>query len=251
MRLVTYDRRGRRRLGAVVDEEVVDLAGMVGHPAFPSTMEALIARPRGTVLDAARAALSRTDELPEWTVKRPRLLAPILPPSLAVDDHRWLVGPDSEISRPPGSEPRFDLEVAAVIYRPKKPKLKASEAGECIFGYTLMQSWFCDDSFAAALGPCIVTADEFDLGAEVEARVNGRLWSRGTLADADVSFPSQIVDAARREELLPGEVFGSGTLGLIRDRRPPRSGASIEIEHPSIGILTNKIGPRLRRNQAS
>lgn len=251
MRLVTYDQRGRRRLGAVVDDKVVDLAGVVGHPAFPSTMEALVARPRGTVLDAARAALGRTDELPSWTVARPKLLAPILPPSLATDDQRWLHGPDSEIAGPPGAEPRFDLEIAAVIYRPKKPKLKASDAGECIFGYTLMQSWFCDDSFAAALGPCIVTADEFDFGAEVEARVNGRLWSTGMLADAEVSFPDQIVDAARREELLPGEVFGSGTLGLIRDRKPPRAGASVEIEHPSIGILANKVGPRARRIRAS
>ena len=251
MRLVTYDRRGRRRLGAVVDDKVVDLAGMVGHPAFPSTMEALVARPRGSVLDAARAALERTDEVPHWTVKHPRLLAPILPPSLADEDHRWVVGPDVPVSRPTGPEPRFDLEVAAVIYRPKKPKLKASEAGECIFGYTLMQSWFSEDSFAAALGPCIVTADEFDLGAEIEARVNGRRWSVGTLADAQVPFPRQIVDAAKREELLPGEVFGSGTLGLIRERRPPRPGASVQIEHPSIGVLANVIGPRARRNRAS
>ena len=100
VRLVTFDRRGRRRLGAIVGNRVVDLAGMVGHPAFPSTMEALVARPRGTVLDAARAALERTEELAGWTVRSPRLLAPILPPSLTEKEHGLVAGPDGEVPMP-------------------------------------------------------------------------------------------------------------------------------------------------------
>ena len=42
MRLVTYDRGGARRLGAWVDGTVVDLPDAVGHPSFPTTMEALV-----------------------------------------------------------------------------------------------------------------------------------------------------------------------------------------------------------------
>jgi hypothetical protein len=56
MRLVTYDRRGHRRLGAILDGRVVDLPDAVGHPAFPTTLEAFVQSSRGTVLDAARAA---------------------------------------------------------------------------------------------------------------------------------------------------------------------------------------------------
>lgn len=247
MKLVTYERRGRRRLGALVDGRVVDLPGLVGHPAFPSSMEALIARPRGTVMDAARAALERTEEIPEWTVRRPTILAPIVPPAVAEEDHRWVVGPGTPVQRPPGNgDTRFDVELAAVIFRPKKPKLKASEAESCIFGYTLMQSWFTPNGFAAALGPCLVTRDEFDATGEIQARINHRDWSSGTLGDIAVPFGEQIVRAAKREELLPGEVFGSGTLGLLRQRRPPRGGAEVVIEHPSIGTLTNVVGPRLR-----
>lgn len=240
-------------MGALVGSRVVDLAGLVGHPAFPSTLEALIARPRGTVLDAARAALEREDELAHWTVRNARLLAPVLPPSLSEDDDRWVAAPSAEVVRPPlNGDTRFDVEVAAVIFRPKKPKLKPSDAGSCIFGYTLMQSWFSDEAFAAALGPCIVTADEFDPEEEVVAHVNGRLWSSGTVADAAVSFEHQIVDAAKTAELLPGEVFGSGTLGSIHpDRKPPRTGAVVHIEHSSIGVLENRVGPRARRRQAS
>ena len=240
-------------MGAFVGSRVVDLAGLVGHPAFPSTLEALIARPRGTVLDAARAALEREDELAEWTALRPRLLAPVLPPSLSEGDDRWVTAPSAELMRPPlNGDARFDVEIAAVIFRPKKPKLKPSDAGACIFGYTLMQSWFTDEAFAAALGPCVVTADEFDADAEVVAHVNGKLWSAGRVADAAVSFQQQIIDAARSERLLPGEVFGSGTLGMRHpDRKPPRTGAEVRVEHPSIGVLENRVGPRDRRSQAS
>jgi len=240
-------------LGALVGSRVVDLAGLVGHPAFPSTLEALIARPRGTVLDAARAALEREDELADWAVRAPRLLAPILPPSLSEDDDRWITAPADELVRPPmNGDTRFDVEIAAVIFRPKKPKLKPSDAGACIFGYTLMQSWLTNEAFAAALGPCIVTADEFDPEEDVVAHVNGKLWSAGKVADATVSFEHQIVDAAKTAELLPGEVFGSGTLGRIHpDRKPPRTGAGVRIEHPSIGILENQVGPRARRVKAS
>jgi 2-keto-4-pentenoate hydratase/2-oxohepta-3-ene-1,7-dioic acid hydratase in catechol pathway len=229
----------------------VDLPGLVGHPAFPRTMEALVSRPRGTVLDVARAALERTDDLPEWTVKRARLLAPILPPSLSEEDHRWLANPGGEISRPPGNgETRFDLEAGAVIFRPKKLRLRPSDARDCIFGYTLMHSWFTDESFAASIGPCIVTADEFDDLAPIEARVNGKPWSVGTIGDARTSFEDQIVAAARTAELRPGEVFGSGTLGRVAGAKQPRAHATVELTHPSIGLLRNQIGPRVRKRTA-
>ena len=66
MRLVTYDRRGHRRLGAILGGEVVDLPDVVGHPAFPTTLEALVASSGGTVMDAARAALERDEILKEF-----------------------------------------------------------------------------------------------------------------------------------------------------------------------------------------
>ena len=61
MRLVTYDRGGARRLGALVAGTVVDLPDAVGHPSFPATMEALVAYHGGTTLDAAAFALARPE----------------------------------------------------------------------------------------------------------------------------------------------------------------------------------------------
>ena len=79
MRLVTYDRGGHRRLGAILEAEVVDLPDAVGHPAFPSTLEDLVSCSRGTVMDAARAALQRDDAW-NWRVPKPRILTPAVPP---------------------------------------------------------------------------------------------------------------------------------------------------------------------------
>ena len=64
MRLVTYDRGGQRRLGAILEGEVVDLPDAVGHPAFPTTLEGLVSSSRGSIMDAAREAVARDDV---WT----------------------------------------------------------------------------------------------------------------------------------------------------------------------------------------
>jgi 2-keto-4-pentenoate hydratase/2-oxohepta-3-ene-1,7-dioic acid hydratase in catechol pathway len=91
MRLVTYDRHGHRRLGVVLNEQVIDLPDAVGHPVFPTTMEALVAHNGGTVLDGAREALDMPDVEDFVVPHPPRLLAPILPASLrdflAFEDH--------------------------------------------------------------------------------------------------------------------------------------------------------------------
>ena len=76
MRLVTYEREGARRLGAWVDASIVDLPDAVGHPVFPLTLEALVARHGGTTLDAAREALAYPD-LHQFGRPGVRLLAPV------------------------------------------------------------------------------------------------------------------------------------------------------------------------------
>ena len=64
MRFVTYEQGGRRRLGTILDDRVVDLPGLVGHPAFPTSLESLVQRNGGTLMPAARAALERGVYLP-------------------------------------------------------------------------------------------------------------------------------------------------------------------------------------------
>ena len=226
------------------------MAGVVGHPAFPSTMEALVSRPRGTVLDAARRALEASD-IDDWRVELPHLVAPILPPSLGEDAHRWVVGPGEELPRPPGNgETVFEPSIAAVIFAPAY-KLKKRDADQCIFGYTLMTYWAHGEDFAASLGPVIVTADEFDPSTELTVRVNDRVWAHGTLADAEVPFGTQVWAAAKQAPLLPGEVFWSGALGKRRrNARAPKPGAVVELSAGDLGILRTTVAPRLTRRAA-
>jgi len=103
MRFVTYDRGGQRRLGAIFEGEVVDLPDAVGHPAFPTTLEGLVSSSRGTVMDAARAALQRDDAW-NWRVPKPRVLTPLFPQSLlsprAMDVDRRIVGPEQAVPWP-------------------------------------------------------------------------------------------------------------------------------------------------------
>src|SRR5438309_10683115 len=80
-RLVTSGRGGQRRLGAIHEGEVVDLPDAVGHPAFPTTLEGFVTSSRGTVMDAAGAALER-DDAHAWDVPKPRILTPSVPRSL-------------------------------------------------------------------------------------------------------------------------------------------------------------------------
>ncbi|MEX0833743.1 MAG: fumarylacetoacetate hydrolase family protein [Actinomycetota bacterium] len=254
MRLVTYDRRGHRRLGAFVGAKVVDLPGLAGHPAFPSTMEALVSSKRGTVLYAARAALDRTSEIPDWVVPRPKLLVPILPPSMQEEEYRSLVDPEELVPPPPSSngDTTFEVELAAIVGNAGR-KLTIAEAKKAIFGYTLMIHWSNGDDFSAALGPCILTPDEFEARhAEVKVKVNGRLWSKGTLAEQKVNLPKMIMQASKMAELMPGDVYSSGTLGRIGQRiKGPKPGSEIEVYEKEIGTLKARLGKRARRKIAS
>ncbi|HEY3211076.1 MAG TPA: fumarylacetoacetate hydrolase family protein [Actinomycetota bacterium] len=259
MRLVTYDRGGARRLGAWVGGTVVDLPGAVGHPAFPTTMEALIALHGGTTLDAAREALSHPENVTEFRVPGARLLPPIVPISLL--EHRWILGPEDRLPWPPGADAvDYQVEVACIVGQFCRD-VSLEEASGVIFGYTLMNDWAARagrvtkggrgrrprvDRFATSLGPCVVTADEFDPArGRLVARVDGKLWSEGDLGSARGTFPQLLAQFSAQQEMYPGDVLGSGTfpggcamdLGLTL-----RPGAMVQLEAEGIGALRNRVG---------
>jgi 2-keto-4-pentenoate hydratase/2-oxohepta-3-ene-1,7-dioic acid hydratase in catechol pathway len=186
VRLVTFEREGSRRLGALVHDRVVDLPSAVGHPEFPTTMETMVAA-GPEPLEAARTTLQRGD-LESHLVASARLLVPILPASLrdflAFEDHveagsarrgepipdawyempvyykgnhRSVFGPSEEIPWPPyTNELDYELEVACVLGGRGKD-LDEERAGALVFGYTLMNDWSARDiqrkEMAARLGP--------------------------------------------------------------------------------------------------
>jgi 2-keto-4-pentenoate hydratase/2-oxohepta-3-ene-1,7-dioic acid hydratase in catechol pathway len=258
MRLITYDRAGARRLGAWVGETVVDLPDAVGHPAFPTTMEALIALHGGTTLEAAREVLSNPHYVEEFRIPSPRLLPPIVPISLL--EHRWILGPEDRLPWPPeADEVDYQVEVACIVGQFCRG-LSAGEASGVIFGYTLMNDWAArpanggsrrgrrpkTERFATSLGPCVVTSDEFDPGrGRLVARVDGEVWSEGDLSSAKGTFPQLLAQFSEKQDMYPGDVLGSGTflggcaadLGLTL-----RPGSVVELEAEGVGTLRNRVG---------
>ncbi len=292
MRLVTYERAGARRLGAFHGDGVVDLPELVGDPAYPATMEALVEAGLDA-LAAARGALA--GDLSGVTPVQARLLVPILPSSLrdflAFEDHvklgsgrrgepvpeawyempiyykgnhRSVYGPDEEIPYPPfTNELDYELEVACILAG-RGRDLSADDAAGMILGYTLMNDWSARDiqrkemavrlgpakgkDFATSLGPCIVTADELDPATlQLTARVDGEVWSEGSLANVHWTFPQMIAHVSRGEDVWPGDLYGSGTFGggcgldLGRFLEP---GSVVELEADGIGVLRNTVGSR-------
>jgi 2-keto-4-pentenoate hydratase/2-oxohepta-3-ene-1,7-dioic acid hydratase in catechol pathway len=294
MRLVTYDRSGTRRLGAMIGEAIVDLPEAVGYAGFPETMEQLV-EAGDDALGAARAALE--PDAARYEVPSARLLVPILPSSLrdflAFEDHvkagsarrgepvpeawyempiyykgnhRSVYGPDEEVPYPSfTNELDYELEVACILGG-RGRDLTEDDAAGLIFGYTLMNDWSARDiqrkemavrlgpakgkDFATSLGPCIVTADELDLSSvTLRARVDGKVWSEGSLGDMHWTFPQMIAHVSRDEDVWPGDLYGSGTFGggcgldLGKFLEP---GQTVGLEADGIGVLRNTVGPKAR-----
>jgi Fumarylacetoacetate (FAA) hydrolase family len=269
MRLVTYDRRGHRRLGAILDGRVVDLPDAVGHPAFPATLEAFVQGSRGTVLDAARAALQR-DDVEDHVVRRARVLPPLFPRSLllpvgtdrvegreGIDVERSIAGPEQEIPWP--------AEAAWLDYEPKVAAVLALETQdvdadaipERIFGYTLVSDWVAKDASGdplgssigvpIAIGPCIVTADEGDPQSMfLQAKIDGAELAKGNLNGAARNLFDLIAFASRGATLERGDAFALGPFPTHEDDPERRlwPGAVVELAADGVGTLRNRLGAR-------
>lgn len=262
MRLVTYDRGGHRRLGAILDGDVVDLPDAVGHPAFPSTLEDLVSSSRGSVMDAARAALRRDDAL-HWRVPSPRILTPLFPHSLlsprAMDVDRRIVGPEQPVPWPEGAA-WLDYEpmVAAVIGN-EASRVSAEEVRSDVFGYTLVNDWRARsadgapvasaDGVPIAIGPCVVTADDLDPQAMfVRVKVDEREMLKGNLNGAAASLFELVASVSQLAVIERGDAFALGPFPPVDDDADPSRrlwpGALVELSAEGIGTLRNRVAAR-------
>lgn len=167
-----------------------------------------------------------------------------------------VIGPEDVVTWPLGCTMLdYELEIAAVI-----------GANEQIAGFTIFNDWSARDvqreetsvglgpakakDFATAMGPVLVTVDEFDgQRADMVARVNGVERSRGRLEDIHYSW-EQIRERARRNtHLRAGDVLGSGTVGTgcileSVEQHWLEPGDVVELEIAGVGVLRNAVGPR-------
>jgi len=180
-----------------------------------------------------------------------------------------VIGPEMEIPWPAYSDHLdHELELAAIIGRPGRD-ISAERALDHVFGWTIWNDLSARDVQARelplnmgpgkakdwdgsnVLGPCIVTADEFDsAAAQMSVRINGETWGEANSSEMHHSFGTLIAYASQAQVLHPGEVLGSGTApggsGIELDRRL-QPGDRIEMEIEGIGVLRNRVGSRQGR----
>jgi 2-keto-4-pentenoate hydratase/2-oxohepta-3-ene-1,7-dioic acid hydratase in catechol pathway len=188
-------------------------------------------------------------------------------------NHQAIYGPDDEIQKPP-TETKLDyeLEMACIIGK-KGKNIKAANADEYIFGYTVFNDWTARSiqgpemkvhlgpakgkDFANAIGPCIVTKDEMDkyvqddgkFNVRMTSKINGQLICDGNFNTIYYTFAQMIERASENNvTLYPGDILGSGTVGwgsLIETggeaHRFLEPGDVVEFEIEGIGVLRNKV----------
>ena len=254
----------RDAVARAVDEGVERLDGaIVRHPLHDVRLLAPLPRPNSLRdflvveehLRNAYRTLGREDQFPaEWYN---------LPAHYKgnVDE---IYGPDDEVPYPSYTEKLdYELEICAVVGRAGR-RVSADQATAYIAGYTIYNDWSARDiqmressvgigpglgkDFASSLGPCIATPDEFDPAtSRLEARIDGEVWSSGTLAAMHFTFAEIIEFFTQEQEMQPGDLLGSGTIGggcgLEHDRYLS-PGTTVELEAEGIGVLRNTVGPK-------
>ncbi len=186
-----------------------------------------------------------------------------------------IIGPYDDVAVPPGtSELDFELEVAAVIGRAGSD-LDPDEAEEHIAGFCVMNDWSARDiqrremklsmgpvkgkDSATTLGPVLVTPDELEdtrkdraYDLTMTATVNGKEYSRASLAEIYWSFGEMIAYASRGTTVMPGDLIGSGTCGtgcileLSMVHGPDaypwlKAGDEVVLEVERLGRVANKV----------
>jgi len=283
MRLVRFDAGGDLRPGALVGDEVADLSSItLSIEALIAGGDAALARARAALDEVPRTPLPQVrlaaplmpaslrdflafeDHAKAGAARRGEEINPAWyeMPVYYKGNHREILGPDEPLRWPSWTEKLdFELELACVIGR-RARGLSEAGAAAAIFGYTIMNDWSARDvqraemamrlgpakskDFATSLGPCIVTADEFDPshGVRMRAKINGDVWFETANATMHWTFAQMIAYVGQGEDVWPGDVYGSGTAfggcGLDQDRWIAR-GDTVELEIDGIGTLRTPV----------
>jgi len=281
MRLATFTHAGTTRIGAVVGDEVVDLAEE--DPGLPREMEAFLAAGAAALAAAERATGRAAARIPLDDV---RLEAPVLRPRkiLAVGlnyaDHiaesgmkppefptifnkqvTSVTGPYDPIHLPRVSGALdYEGELAFVIGR-RCRHVPRARAPEVIAGYLVLDdvsvrdwqlrtpTWTMGKSFDThcPMGPWIVTADELgdphSLG--IRTWVNGELRQDSNTKELAHDCFSLVEHLSTAFTLEPGDVVTTGTPGGVGiGMKPPRLlavGDVVRVAIDRIGQLENPV----------
>jgi 5-carboxymethyl-2-hydroxymuconate isomerase len=183
-------------------------------------------------------------------------------PSIFMRTPGSLVGHRASIVRPPESrELDYEGEIVIVIGKAGR-RIAVSDAARYVAGLTCMNEGTIRDwvrhgkfnvtqgkNFAAsgAVGPWIVTADEFERydDLRVTTRVNGEVRQNDTTASLAFPFDYLISYISAFTALAPGDMIATGTpTGAGARFDPPRylvPGDVVEVEVEGVGTLSNAV----------
>lgn len=250
MKIARFSHEGALAFGI---EDGDDLVVLKGDPMFagfeptgervPSEDATLLAPviPRSKVVAIGKNYREHATEMGGHAPAEPLLF---LKPNTAV------IGPNDTIVLPAlSSQVEHEGELAVVIGRIAK-NVKAADAANYIFGYTIGNDVTArdlqkkDGQWARAkgfdtfcpLGPVIET--ELEPNATVQTRVNGELRQDGRISDLVHSIPDIIEYASAVWTLLPGDIILTGTPAGVGQLM---HGDVVEVEISGIGTLINPV----------
>lgn len=157
---------------------------------------------------------------------------------------------------------RLDYEVELAVILGKTAKnVSAAEAGDYIFGYTILndvsardvqtghKQWYFGKSLDGftPMGPCIVTADEiaFPPALDISSAVNGEPRQHSNTRLFLTGIPALLEELTAGMTLLPGTIIATGTpAGVGMGFDPPKflqSGDVVECTIQGIGTIRNTV----------
>ena len=154
----------------------------------------------------------------------------------------------------------YESELAVIIGKTAK-NVKAADAADYIFGYTVLndvsarllqtthKQWYFGKSLDGftPIGPCITTADEiaFPPALRISSRVNGELRQDCTTDLLITGIADIIEELSSGMTLLPGTIIATGTpAGVGMGFDPPKflkPGDVVECSIEGIGTLRNTV----------
>ena len=155
----------------------------------------------------------------------------------------------------------YEAELAVVLGREAK-NVKAEDAGDYIFGYTVLndvsardlqtghKQWYFGKSLDGftPMGPCILTAGRvpFPPALDISCTVNGRERQRSNTSLLIHGIPEIIEELSRGMTLMPGTIIATGTpAGVGMGMDPPeflQYGDVVECTIEHIGTLRSTVG---------
>ena len=172
------------------------------------------------------------------------------------------VAPNGFIESHPSLVERLDYEAELAVIIGKKAKhVKAEDAADYIFGYTVLndvsarllqtthKQWYFGkglDGFTP-MGPCITSADEiaFPPALQISSRINGELRQNSVTDLLITSITDIIEELSSGMTLMPGTIIATGTpSGVGMGFDPPKflkSGDMVECSIEGIGTLRNVV----------